>query len=300
MQAFGSPVSNGNEKSEQWVLHCVLSTCFSCDEVESLPAILPSTIILGPFVEASLALLWNIPTGMERLPPQKMSALSSSCMNIVLGGGFWDKFTSLDECGPSSFNLIPEEDAFDILCRLPQPTFSAALAAVLNDCPVSLDPSSQDHLKLFDMLEPLLWLSNMPVSNPKAHRALVEGGACEFLVKVILDSPREVWSWEDRATWRVKGEAITCLGNIIEKMDQSTLRSHLREDIIKAIADIRDNVEAPLAQRDQATFTLLRYETAAGCYDVEPLCKETLGQELEDPLVKRTNAYGGSKRRPSD
>lgn len=123
----------------------------------------------------------------------------------------------------------------------------------------------------------------MPASTPEAHRALVEGGACEFLVKVILDSPREIWSWEDRAAWRVKGEAITCLGNIIEKMDHSTLCSHLRGDVIEAIADIRDNMEAPLAQRDQATFTLLRYKAAAGRYDVEPLCKERLAQEPVDP-----------------
>lgn len=159
----------------------------------------------------------------------------------------------------------------------------SVLATALDNCPVSLDPStsSQDHLKLFDILEPLLWLSNMPASIAEAHHALVVGGACEFLAKIILDSPQETWLWEDRAIWRIKGEAITCLGNIIEKMDQTELRSRLSENTIKAIADIRDNTEAPLVQRDQATFTLRRYKAAAGRCDVEPLCKHTLGQEAE-------------------
>lgn len=148
---------------------------------------------------------------------------------------------------------------------------------------MSLDPANPDHLKLFHILEPLLWLSNMPTSIPEAHSALVMGGACEFLAKIVLDSPQETWSWKDRAIWRLKGEAITCLGNIIEKMDQSELRSHLREEIIKAIADIRDNTEAPLDQRDQATFTLLRYKAATDRCKAEPLCKERLGQEPVDP-----------------
>lgn len=128
----------------------------------------------------------------------------------------------------------------------------------------------------------------MPTSAPEAHCALVMGGACEFLAKIILDSPQETWLWRDRAIWRIKGEAITCLGNIIEKMDQPELRSHLREDIVKTIADIRDNTEAPLVQRDQAMFTLVRYKAAAGCRNVEPLCKERLKPEPVDP-----NGEGG-------
>ncbi|KAG8924065.1 hypothetical protein FRC00_005528 [Tulasnella sp. 408] len=299
MEAFGNRSSDatGNysmpdETSKLKVLYSILSTCLKCDE-ESLRFILPSTIILQPFVEAcvdalcangsmtcsalkALALLSNIPTGIENLPHERTCTLSSCCMNIVLGGVFWDKSAISEECITSTFKFIPEEDAFDILCRLPHGIFSAALAVALNYCPVSLDPSSQDHLKLFDILEPLLWLSNMRASIPEAHRALVKGGACEFLAKIILDSPQETWLWQDRAIWRIKGEAITCLGNIIEKMDQSELRSHLREDIIKAIADIRDNTAAPLVQRDQAMFTLLRYKTVAGCGDVELLCKERL------------------------
>ncbi|KAG9041787.1 hypothetical protein FS837_011739 [Tulasnella sp. UAMH 9824] len=283
MEAFGSQSSDAAAdysesyvESQRKVLYSILSTCLNCGGEESLHSILPSAIILEPFIEAcvdalcangplscsalrSLALLKNMSTGMEiLLPQQKLTALASCCMNIVLGGGFWD------------MSAMSEE-----------PISSAALATALDSCPVSLDPSSQAHFKLFDILEPLLWLSNMPTSIPEAHRALVMGGACEFLAKIILDSLQETWLWQDRAIWRIKGEAITCLGNIIEKMDQTELRSRLNEDAIKAIAVIRDNTEAPLVQRDQATFTLRRYKAAAGRCDVEPLFKEALGQEAE-------------------
>lgn len=122
-------------------------------------------------------------------------------------------------------------------------------------------------------------LSNMPPSIPEAHRALVDGDACKFLAKIVIDSPQETWSWKDRAIWRVKGEAITCLGNIIEKMDEKELRSRLGEEVIKAIAHIRDNDEAPLAQRDQGTFTLRRYKAAADHCCVVPFCKEILVHE---------------------
>ncbi|KAG8928143.1 hypothetical protein FRC01_006406 [Tulasnella sp. 417] len=326
MEAFGNQASAAigncstpNEASKLKVLYSILSTCLKCDGEDSLRSILPSAIILEPFVEAcvdalcangpmtctalkAIALLVDtptiadIPSFVENLPPQKVSALASCCMSIVLGGVFWDKSAILEERGINPFRCIPEEDAFDILCRLPDRMFSTALAAALDNCPVSLDPSSQDHLKLFHILEPLLWLSNMSTSVPEAHRALVTGGACAFLAKIVIDSPQDTWSWKDRAIWRVKGEATTCLGNIIEKMDQAEVRSRLNEGIIKAIADIRDNKEAPLMQRDQAAFTLRRYKAAAGHCDVEPLCKERLAQEPED----LSGGEGQDVRRVSD
>ncbi|KAG8942672.1 hypothetical protein FRC04_003573 [Tulasnella sp. 424] len=282
MEALGSLTSHAayttrtrSDVSRLQVLYSVIGTCLNCGGEDTLHSVVPSVMILGPFVEScidalcadgsmtcsalkALALLRNVPTIMEDILQSKMSVLATCCMDIVLERGLWKKSLLVENCRKDPFPLIPEEDAFDILCHLPQPTFPKALAAALADCPVCLDPSSQDHLKLFDMLEPLLWLSNMPSSIPEAHRALVDGDACEFLSKIILDSPQETWSWQDRAVWRVKGETITCLGNIIEKMDETELRSRLGEDVVKAIAEIRDNAEAPQAQRDQGTFTLIR------------------------------------------
>ncbi|KAG8965572.1 hypothetical protein FRC05_003222 [Tulasnella sp. 425] len=310
MEALGSQTSDTvgttpvpDEVSRQVVLYSVVMTCLHCGGEDTLQSIVPSFITLGPFVVACiealcangsmicsalkvLALLRNVPTAMEDISPTKISILASCCMDIVLGRGAWNKSLLTAKCREDPFPLIPEEDAFDVLCRLPQPTFPKALAAALTDCPVCLDPSSQDHLKLFDMMEPLLWLSNMPSSIPEAHRALVDGDACEFLAKIILDSPQETWSWQDRAIWRVKGEAITCLGNIMEKMDGTELRSRLREDVVKAVLEMRDNSEAPLAQRDQGTFTLIRYKAAAGRCGVVPFCAEKLVQDPESSTAQ--------------
>ncbi|KAG9041788.1 hypothetical protein FS837_011740 [Tulasnella sp. UAMH 9824] len=293
--AFGKTRTR-EEGSRRKVLYSIVLVCLNSRGEDDLHFLVPSAITLGPFVAVciddlcangsmtcsalkALALLRDVPTAMENIPPSQMSNLVYCCLDIVLGREVWKKSSLIEKCHGDPFSLIPEEDAFDVLCRLPQATFPKALAAVLRDCPVSLDPSSQDHLQLFDMLEPLLWLSNMPASLPEAHLALVEGGACEFLAKIILDSPQETWSWRDRALWRLKGEAITCLGNIVERMDGAELRLHLSEDIIKAIAQIRDNPEAPLVQRDQASFTLQRYRAAAMGGSVEPLCKELLAQK---------------------
>lgn len=118
MEAFGSQSSDAaadcSIESKRKVLYSILSTCLNCGGEESLHSILPSAIILEPFVEAcvdalcangplgcsalrTLALLRNISTGMETLLPQKLTALSSCCMNIVLGGGFWDMSAMSEE-----------------------------------------------------------------------------------------------------------------------------------------------------------------------------------------------------------
>ncbi|KIO17385.1 hypothetical protein M407DRAFT_32943 [Tulasnella calospora MUT 4182] len=213
--AFGT-IQTPNEGSRLKVLYSIILTCLNSREEDEVHFIIPSIITLGPFIAAciddlcanssmtcsalkALVLLRNVPTALENIPPSQLFLLANCCMDIVLGRGAWKKSSLMEKCYSDPFTLIPEEDAFDILCRLPRPTFPNALTATLNDCPVSLDPSSQDHLQLFDILEPLIWLSNMPVSVPEAHCALVEGGACEFLAKIILDSPQETWSWKDRA-----------------------------------------------------------------------------------------------------
>ncbi|KAG8928676.1 hypothetical protein FRC01_005565 [Tulasnella sp. 417] len=282
-----STAQSPNEASRLKVLYSIILMCKNLRGKDDLHFVVPSVITLEPFVAVcidglgangsltcsalkALALLRNVPTAMESIPSSQMSILASCCMDIVLCRGVWKKASLMEKCHGDPFALIPEEDAFDVLCCLPQPAFRNALATALADCPVSLDPSNQDHMQLFDILEPLLWLSNMPPSVPEAHRALVEGSACEFLAKIILDSPQESWSWKDRAVWRVKGEAITCLGNIIERMDETELRAHLHEGTVKSIAEIRDNVEAPEAQREQAIFALQRYEATADRCAVVP------------------------------
>ncbi|KAG8928677.1 hypothetical protein FRC01_005566 [Tulasnella sp. 417] len=265
-----------NEGARLKVLFSVVIVCLNCEE-HILNSVVPSIITLGPFVEAcvdmllangpmmfsalkALALLRDIPAVMENLPPSRMAALVDCCMDAVLGRAQWNNPLTRENVNIGPFAVVPEEDAFDILCRLPPPTFPGAIAKALADCPITLNSSSPDQFQVFNMLEPLLWLSNIPDSIPEAHQALVNGAAFEFLEKIILDSPQKSWSWHDRALWRAKGEAITCLGNIIEKMGEAELRSHLSEDVLMAMVEIKDNAETPLAQRYQVTLTLQRYE----------------------------------------
>lgn len=108
----------------------------------------------------------------------------------------------------------------------------------------------------------------MPSGIQQVHHALVEGGACEFLANVILNSLPNTWMWEHRAAWRVKGEAITCLGNIIERMDELALRSRIKTEIVEAMVAIYNNVEYPLAERQHAEFTLKRYREAVDRYGI--------------------------------
>lgn len=121
MEAFGNQASDAisdrsapGETPKLKVLYSIISTCLGCGGEDSLRSISPSAIILEPFVEAcvdalcangsmacsalkALALLMNLPTGMENLPPQKVSTLASCCMNVVLGGEFWDRSAILEE-----------------------------------------------------------------------------------------------------------------------------------------------------------------------------------------------------------
>ncbi|KAG9010277.1 hypothetical protein FRB90_007883 [Tulasnella sp. 427] len=233
---------------------------------------------------ALLALLRDVTGVLEDLSPSELQSLASSCLAAVLHTKVDDSYDlgvsgRLDPCVYSESRIhrtILEEDAFDILCRIPRPHFANAVAGALADCPILLDPFSPDHLELFGILEPLLWLSNMPKSIPEGHQALVEGGTCEFLSKIILAYPQESWSLQERGIWRIKGEAMTCLGNIIEKMNAAEELSRVQEDVVTAIVKIRDNEDAPSMQRDQAIFTLRRYKAAAVKNGVSPRCGEQL------------------------
>lgn len=67
---------------------------------------------------------------------------------------------------------------------------------------------------------------------------------------------------------------MTCLGNIIEKMDESQLGEHVTKDMVDDVVAIKTNEEAPLAQRDQATFTLQRYKIVADRCGIEPYYRD--------------------------
>ncbi|KAG8896217.1 hypothetical protein FRC00_006267 [Tulasnella sp. 408] len=173
--------------------------------------------------------------------------------------------------------LNPDEDAFDILCYLPELEFARALEARLEAAHRTVHfEHGRVHWFALLLLEPLLWLSNMPRHIRIANNALVQGRACEELTKIILCSVSATWKWSDRDAWRAKGRAMACLGNIIEKMDESQMRDHVTRVMIRSVLDIKVNAEAPLSERDHATFTLQRYTAAAARCGIEPYYGEEL------------------------
>ncbi|KAG8921247.1 hypothetical protein FRC01_000346 [Tulasnella sp. 417] len=187
----------------------------------------------------------------------------------------------------NALHMVPylrvDEDAFDVLCRLPEPIFAKALASQLKASAYNLDPPTENPCDtspwrssdVFRLLDTLLWLSNMPPDIGAAHRALVGGDTCAFLVKIVNHPVSQIWEWQEREIWRAKGQAITCLGNIMEKMDGSQIRDHVKKEMIKFVVEIRTNEEAPLAQRDQAKFTLQRYTAVANRWGIEPYWRES-------------------------
>ncbi|KAG8946762.1 hypothetical protein FRC04_011418 [Tulasnella sp. 424] len=170
--------------------------------------------------------------------------------------------------------LKPDEDAFDILCYLKEPKFAQALESKFKPRASELDSPNTDPSYALRLLEPLLWLSNMPSDIKIAHRALVQSGACNFLAKIISSPVSPTWKWEEREVWRAKGQAMTCLGNLTERMDESQLREYVTKEIIDNVVAIKTDEEAPVAQRDQANFTLERYQIVADRCGIEPYYKE--------------------------
>lgn len=130
------------------------------------------------------------------------------------------------------------------------------------------------------LVERLLSLSNMRVKEGQIHRALVEGGACEFLAHVLhytgaLDS-------KDRGLWRAKGLAMTCLGNIIERMNKEQLSSWVKEEMITSVVAIKEEEEVPLVQKGQAIFLLQRYTLAADRLGVQHFHREDTSNMAEE------------------
>ncbi|KIO18567.1 hypothetical protein M407DRAFT_246450 [Tulasnella calospora MUT 4182] len=52
------------------------------------------------------------------------------------------------------------------------------------------------------------------------------------------------------------------------------MRDHVTTEMIDAVVAIKTNEEAPLAQRDQARFTLQRYTAVADRCGIEPYYRE--------------------------
>lgn len=125
------------------------------------------------------------------------------------------------------------------------------------------------------LMERLLWLSNVKPSTANSelvHRVLVKGDACRFLASLI--SHAEYPDPEDIDRWTVKGLAMTCLGNILENMDEQQCRDHVTEAMIDAVVAIKGNADVPLMQKRQAVFTLQRYTLATDRHGIQQYYRE--------------------------
>ncbi|KAG8971937.1 hypothetical protein FRC05_010472 [Tulasnella sp. 425] len=187
--------------------------------------------------------------------------------------------------------LVPltlDKDALSIFCKLPEPIFQQELKLFIfpkSGLDIPASPSRPAHYDAFGILsrqlDLLLWLSNARENATGIHRALIGSDSCGFLQKIVASRVSSIWRWEERDVWRHKGLAMTCFGNIMENMDESELRGHVPREMIETAVAIKDDGEAPLAQRDQATFMLQRYTIAADRCGVEPYHREA-GAATED------------------
>ncbi|KIO17259.1 hypothetical protein M407DRAFT_225909 [Tulasnella calospora MUT 4182] len=174
-----------------------------------------------------------------------------------------------------------DEWAIISLSRLPEPIFSNALSLALNKGIARLDYLAATPYEPLGLVERLLWISNIKVIlAERAHQALVDAGACGFLAHVI--------SWQsdaapqDRGIWRAKGLALTCLGNLVERMDARQCRTYITKEIIEAVVAIKEHGEVPLVQKGQAIFTLQRYTLTAERWSIQTYYREDTASIAEE------------------
>ncbi|KAG8937691.1 hypothetical protein FRC00_002375 [Tulasnella sp. 408] len=174
------------------------------------------------------------------------------------------------------------------LCSLPGSSFSGALSGALKEGMVQLDSPNAYPYAPLGLVERLLSLSNMEIMQEQIHRALVDGGACEFLAHALnhtggLDAG-------DRGLWRAKGLAMTCLGNIVERMDKEQFCNRIKKEMIACVVAIKEGGEVPLVQKGQAIFLLQRYTLT-----VDRLEVQTFHREATESMTKDTRIAEGPR-----
>ncbi|KAG8914433.1 hypothetical protein FRC00_013640, partial [Tulasnella sp. 408] len=142
--------------------------------------------------------------------------------------------------------LRPDEDAFDVLRRLPGSTFRNALGRVIDDAQEQI--KSDKLTAVPRLLGALLWLSLRSSQFPEAHNALTGSGACDFLFEVMRLTVPPEFDYQYRDICRAKGEALTCLGNICECMDAEQLGALVSQEMMDCILSIRDSKTLPTVQ----------------------------------------------------
>lgn len=76
------------------------------------------------------------------------------------------------------------------------------------------------------------------------------------------------------ALWKAKGLAMTCLANIVERMDREDLRRHVSKGLVASVVSIKKGRSTPPTQKGQAISLLQRYTQVANQCGVESFYKE--------------------------
>ncbi|KAG9040467.1 hypothetical protein FS837_000577, partial [Tulasnella sp. UAMH 9824] len=189
-----------------------------------------------------------------------------TCTQVMLGSTGWQSH-GRDRIDVEGFpRLRPDEDAFDILRRLPGSTFGNALRRVINGV---REKSKSDKLTgVSRLLGSLIWLSLRSSQFPEAHNALTDSGACEFLFEVMRWTVPPESDYQYRDICRAKGEALTCLGNICEFMEAKELEAMVSKEMMDCVLSIRDSKSMPTVQYNiffgKYTFLVLMRNSEAG------------------------------------
>ncbi|KIO18563.1 hypothetical protein M407DRAFT_246448 [Tulasnella calospora MUT 4182] len=214
----------------------------------------------------------SFPSVLSRVDQQASHEMvgdfADACMQVMLRSTGW-QFRVQDGTDVEGFpKLRPDEDAFDVLRRLPSPTFGNALRRVIDSAREEI--KSDKLAAVSRLLGSLIWLSLRSSNFPEAHHALVGSGACDLLLEVMKWTVPPESDHQYRDICRAKGEALTCLGNICECMDAGELEVLGSKDMIDCVLLIRDSKTMPMVQVGQAAFTVQRYLAACARCGVRP------------------------------
>ena len=150
--------------------------------------------------------------------------------------------------------MYPHEYAYDILRHLPGSVITSAFDQVFDQ---AASTTTAEHYKL---LQSLLWVSNTCGPHDTIRAALMGRGFFQLAWTILAQDVPGLEDPNRRRICRVKGDALTCIGNLVEQSKAEDLQGNpLLEGIIDAKQRLEEDVGMPQRQRQQATFALSRY-----------------------------------------
>ncbi|KAG8910059.1 hypothetical protein FRC00_008962, partial [Tulasnella sp. 408] len=199
------------------------------------------------FALTALAFLLQIPTALLYVPVAELPAIRGLFVDVVLR----PRALEIQEGGTSDEKDIRrwlrtklDLGVINALSRLPEMRFEVALASALEVALTKFDSPGTNQYEPLEVVERLLWLSNIKHNTEEVHHALLEAGSCNFLAHVLTYTGG--LKPQDRGIWRAKGLAMTCLGNILEKMDWVQLHDHVTAEMIQIILKIKVGGDTPM------------------------------------------------------